>query len=201
MTGSDFALTNPVPVGGQESHQHWPTPRWVVDALIAHGEPRGWWRDAARVLDPAAGEGAILDVWRERGLATRGYEIDPSRAAIARERGHGVATGDALALFRWTEADLGILNPPYGGLAEPFVQRSLAWLTSRPRAQRVCALLRVPFLEPTGDKGALFRAHPPDVLILPRRPKFDGQNGGAAASAWFCWPASESATDRLVWLP
>lgn len=195
----ELVLTSPAAAVG-DSHQFWPTPRWVVDALIAHGEPRGWWPALGTVLDPACGEGAILDVWAERDIDTLGLEIDFARTRVAQERGHRVSCGNALARS-WPAADLCCLNPPYGDLAEPFVQQALRWLAEDRGARRVCALLRVPFLEPTGGKAALFAQHPPDVLILPRRPKFDGQNGGAAASAWFCWPSSASAEDRLVWLP
>lgn len=93
----EFTLTSPVPVGGRESHDHFPTPRFCTEALFEHAhEVCERWPDARSVLDPAAGEGAILDVARKWGFTTYGLELDPVRAEAARARGHQIATGSAL---------------------------------------------------------------------------------------------------------
>lgn len=189
-----FALTSPVPVGGRESHDHYPTPRWCVLALLTQGGPP----PAAGVLDPACGEGAILDVFRERGHNTLGLELDPARAAVAQERGHYVYNNDA-TLFPWPEhADWLVGNPPYS-LALDFAWKAVEWAdwAKAPIPRRVALLLRLSFLEPASGRAVLFQHHPPDVLILPRRPSFDGKATDSTTSAWFCWPG----TGRLVWLP
>lgn len=192
----DFTLTSPVPVGGRESHDHYPTPRFCTELLIDHlALLRPGWRDERpEVLDPAAGEGAILDVWRERRCSTLGLEIDPARADVARSRRHRMDVCDALER-QWPRADLLVMNPPYT-LAETFVRRALAWRLRTPGASLVCALLRLSFLEPAKDRRDLLLQNP-DVLILPRRPAFDGRGTDSITSAWFCWPGR----GQLVWLP
>ena len=193
----EFSLTSPVPVGGRASHDHYPTPRWCTLALITHlAQSHPGWRDELpEVLDPAAGEGAILDVWRERGCSTLGLEIDPTRAEIARTRHHRMDTGDALKR-RWPHADLLVANPPYV-LAEDFVRKALEWRRQTPARPLVCMLLRLSFLEPTKSRRDLLTAYRPDVLILPRRPVFDGRGTDSITSAWFCWPGE----GRIIWLP
>lgn len=197
MSDDTFALTHPV-VGrdGGDKLDFYPTPRACTEALIAHlAQSRPGWRDEPpEVLDPAAGEGAILDVWRERRCPTLGLEIDPVRAETARRRGHLMSVGDALER-PWPRADLLAMNPPYS-LAETFVRRALAWRFRTPGAALACALLRLSFLEPAKGRRDLL-VQGPDVLILPRRPAFDGRGTDSITSAWFCWPGQ----GRLVWLP
>lgn len=196
----DFRLTSPTVVTGRSDLDFFPTPRWCTEALLCHlqrAHDWWWWNTGVReALDPACGEGAILDVCRERGkLATLGYELDPGRAEAARQRGHQVGVGDALERD-WTGASLCVMNPPYLA-AEAFVRKALAWRASTQDNPPIFALLRLSWLEPAGTRGELLRAHPPDVLILPRRPAFDGRGTDSITSAWFCWPG----TGRLVWLP
>lgn len=190
--GPDLVLTSQVPVGGRESHDHYPTPRSAIDALLRVWMPA----PGFTVLDPCCGEGAILDVFRGRGLVTLGIELDPTRAAEAEARGHQVDRGDALgALHPWPEADWLISNPPYT-LAREFAEKAILWSGSR-GPWNVALLLRLSFLEPASGRGDLFRNHPPNVRILPRRPAFDGRGTDSITSAWFCWPG----TGRLMWLP
>lgn len=185
----DFALTSPVAVGGRESHDHFPTPRWVTAWLLAHHRPP----QGALILDPSCGEGELLDVLREAGCRTMGYELDEGRAAEATRRGHPVEVGDALARPWSPEADAIVMNPPYGSEAGRFVQQALTW--SWQTGGRVCALLYLSFLEPSGERGDLFRRCPPSIYVLPRRPKFDGKGTNATGSAWFCWPGD----GRIRW--
>lgn len=201
MTIEDFALTSPVPVGGRESHDHYPTPRWVTEALVRYGDLRGWW-PMGTVLDPACGEGAILDVMQGQALNTLGYEIHEGRAAEAARRGHSVDAGDALARPLWGLCDAIVMNPPYSSEAGRFVHRAVAHMLAG-GCMRVCALLYVSFAEPAADRGGLFREFAPDMLILPRRPKFDGKGTNSTASAWFCWPGTgdRPGEGRILWLP
>jgi hypothetical protein len=191
----ELVLKHPVKVGGRESHDHYPTPRWVIDALWRHGERRGWWSNARSVLEPSCGEGGLLDFCRDKGLSTLGYELHQERGEEARRRGHLVELGDALAR-PWAHADLVIMNPPYGEEAARFVTRGIEWLREQKPGARLCVLLYISFLEPAGDRAAIYRVMPPDVLILHTRPKFDGQDTNRTASAWYCWPG----TGQLRWL-
>lgn len=202
MTDDDFALTSPVPVEGRaRGLDHWPTPRWVTLALVRHAEARGWWERGDHVLDPCCGEGELLDVLHEAGLVTHGLELDRTRATLAMRRGHRLeGIGDAIELpWRHTSPVVGtrfpllVMNPPFSA-AEAFVRRGLA---ERPARGLVLALLRLSWLEPAGERGELFAAHPPDVLVLPRRPRYDGKGHDNVTSAWFVWPG----TGQIVWLP
>lgn len=199
MTVDDFTLTHPVPVGGRASHDFYPTPRWCTAALIDHWQRDRddlWWNRAPQsVLDPACGEGAILDLFAARKMETLGLELDPARAEVAHQRGHKTGTGDALARA-WPRADCCVMNPPYT-LAEAFVRKALEWRNGVPGWPPFFALLRLSFLEPTETRRTLLGAYTPDVWILPRRPAYDGRGTDSVTSAWFRWPGE----GRLVWLP
>lgn len=199
MSDDTFALTSPLVAAGGAS-QHWPTPSWVIERLWAVGERWGWWQGCASVLDPACGEGQILTTLRPRGLRTLGLELDPVRAELARQAGHQVETCDALAAS-WPDADLLIMNPPYGDLAMPFLRAALAW-RERVEGRRVCALYHLSFLDPMGGRAGLFSRTPPDVVHLPRRPKFGTVGTNAIGSAWYCWPGTGGPGEsRNVWAP
>jgi hypothetical protein len=173
------------------SHDHYPTPKWATEALLAHAEAQGWLASGSTVLDPAAGEGAILDVAHQRGHRTHGIELQPQLAAAARRKGHKVRQGDALSV-PWPACDAVITNPPYS-YQEAFLAMALAYAAP---GRRVCALLRLSFLG-SARRADFHRQHPAWVLVLPRRPSFDGQGTDSADSAWFVWPGE----GRLVWLP
>jgi hypothetical protein len=185
----DFFLTSPVPVGGRASHDHYPTPRWCVLALLAQGAPLS----ETSVLDPSCGEGSILDVFREMGCETVGIEMDKQRALAAEDRGHRVEVDDALAC-PWPKAGWLVGNPPYT-LAGEFAGKAAEW--AEREGGRAALLLRLSFLEPASGRGALFKRHRPDVFVLPRRPAFIGRGTDNITSAWFCWPG----TGQLDWLP
>lgn len=189
----EFTLTSPVPVGGRQDGDHYPTPRWCVLALLTQEAPPA----DANVLDPSCGEGAILDVFRERGHPTIGVEIDRDRALAAKARGHYVCHYDALR-DPLPEADWLVGNPPYS-LALDFAWKAAEWTdwAAAPIPRRAALLLRLSFLEPASGRAVLFEQHRPDVLILPRRPAFDGKGTDSTTSAWFCWPGQ----GRLAWLP
>ena len=194
---SDLILTSPVPVGGREDRDHYPTPRACVDALLSRWSVVAY-RDLPQirdVLDPSCGEGSILDVLRERGHQTYGLELDGTRAEIARERGHQAHVADALE-WGWPHVDACLMNPPYSH-AEAFVRKALAWRQTSPGHPEIFALLRLSFLEPTRTRRELLTSYTPDVLILPRRPAFDGRGTDSITSAWMHWPGR----GRLIWLP
>lgn len=151
------------------------TPAWLTRAVLPHLDLPA----RSHVLDPACGDGAILDVVREAGHLTTGYEIDDGRAAIARER-HVVFAYDSLTIASaaW-RADVIVMNPPFRD-AMAFVERAIAC------APVVACLLRLNWL--AGQKRASFwREHPADVYVSPRRPSFTGKGTDATEYAWFVW--------------
>lgn len=147
------------------------------------------------MLDPACGEGAILDAVRDEipGAQTRGIELHEGRARAAGARLE-VIQGDGLEI-EWGSPDLILGNPPYS-LAAEFAWKAAEWAAAG-EGRTAALLLRLSFLEPASGRAVLFERHRPDVLILPRRPAFDGRGTDSITSAWFCWPGR----GQLVWLP
>jgi hypothetical protein len=160
----------------------YPTPAWATLALLSHAEREGWIGPQSEVLDPACGAGSILDVARDLGHATRGLELHAGRAAAARARGHRVRQADALS-EPWPACNAIVMNPPYSH-AEAFI--SLALGVYRGRSRVVCALLRMTFLG-SMQRADFHRANPAQLLVLPKRPRFDGQGNDTSDSVWFCW--------------
>lgn len=114
------------------------TPAWATLAVLRVLDLPA----RSTVLDPACGEGAILEVARTLGHGTVGIELDAERSGRARGQGHFVTMGDALAVETWPgAADAIVMNPPYS-LAMEFVTRAIA--EARPRGLDVAALLRLP---------------------------------------------------------
>lgn len=161
---------------GDES-DFYPTPHWVTRAILPHLPP--FWR----VLDPCAGDGAMLDAIGEsrvehrggirfsdiNGVSLRGFELHEERAAAAVRKGYQVDRRDSLStVIDWGPFDLAILNPPYS-LAEDFVRRAI--FEAKPQRATVAALLRLGFLE-SRERVAFHREHPADVFIFASRPSF-----------------------------
>jgi predicted RNA methylase len=70
---------------------------------------------AYRVLEPSCGDGRILDELAARGCKALGLEIDPTRAAEARAKGHAVVTANFLDQSPVAEFDKVVMNPPFYG--------------------------------------------------------------------------------------
>jgi len=145
-----------------------------------------------RVLEPAAGDGAILRVLLDRGHQKHKLEAVESwrdRAKCCEELGVNTHCGDFLSdeYAPCAEPKLIITNPPYS-LAGEFVKKCLA-IAARTDAL-VCLLLRLRFLE-SKKRARLLARNPPDVYVLVPRPSFtsDGKTD-ASAYAWFVWGVS-----------
>jgi hypothetical protein len=156
------------------------TPEWVIRAILPHLPA------SDRVLDPCCGDGAILEVLRERLGITHisGIELDAPRAELARQRlylSQWLSTLDALAI-EWSCPYLVVMNPPYRH-AEQFVRKALAEVAP---GGSVFALLRVGFMGSL-KRADLWRDHPADVYVLPRRPSFTGGRTDSCDYAWFAW--------------
>lgn len=136
------------------------------------------------VLDPCAGEGAILKVCREAGYLTKGIELDPQRAdECATVASEGCLAADALADSLPWWGDLVVTNPPYR-LALEFIKSYLLWAEGKKEG---AFLLRLNFLG-SQKRASFFKQHPPDVYVLPKRPSFTEDGGTDACEyAWFLW--------------
>lgn len=152
------------------------TPAPVIDAILPH-LPLG-----GDVLDPCAGDGAILARLRAWGVdrsRISGIEIDPVRAAQACE--HADTICDDALHRNWPTVGLILANPPFK-TAHDWAYRTV--MDARHHGGTVALLLRLSFLE-SAVRVAFHRTHPSDVYVLPSRPKFVGRKTDSLTCAWF----------------
>lgn len=166
----------------RRADDYYATPAWCVRAILPHLVRVGLHIPPSGkgdvILDPCAGDGAILrvvrDVWPEATIA--GIELDQVRAESS-----GATCADALAVA-WGRPRLIVTNPPFG-LAMEFVQRALEEVA---RGGTVAMLLRLPWLA-SQRRAEWIRANTPSVYVLPRRPSFTGKGSDATDYGWMVW--------------
>lgn len=154
---------------------YYATPEWVTRLIL----PKLDWHAVESVLDPCAGDGAILRAVLDgarRINELRGIEIDPDRAAAA-----GAECRDAMTT-PWGRPDLVIMNPPFN-LAQSFCERAFSEISP---GGEVAALMRLAMLE-SRSRAGFWAAHPADVYVLGKRPSFTGGGSDSAAYGWFVW--------------
>lgn len=148
--------------GGQRlADDYYATPSFATRAIIPHLN----WIKAKTVLDPCAGDGAILREARSchPEVEARGIELDPVRANKA---GCHCYCMDALTTD-WGSPDITIFNPPFL-LSQEFIDKALR---ERPRGGEVAVLMRLGML--AGQERATFwRFSPADIYVLAKRPNF-----------------------------
>lgn len=149
------------------------TPTWCADIGARIATPDG----TGCVLDPCAGDGALLDAVARRSVTIErwGIELDEVRARASRS-----VHGDAL-LLPWPSCDAVLMNPPFS-LWQPFVEKALAHAPLR-----VVVLLRLGAL--AGQKRAQFWRDAANywgitVHVLSRRPSFTGGGNDSSDYAW-----------------
>ena len=178
----------------RHSDDFYATPPWCTRLLLQTLSLP----DGLRVLEPAAGEGAILReiLAANSRMKVQGIEVDEARW----KRASALCRITHASFLEWrTQAkfDLIVTNPPFA-LAMDFVQASLLVLAEG----GTCGmLLRLNWL--ASMKRAAFLTHYcPDVYVLPRRPSFTGGGTDATDYGWFLWRGpSERATGEVRVLP
>jgi hypothetical protein len=182
---TNHAIGLNLPVNGQQRRKHdaYFTPRWCTDALLESGilDLRG-----KRILEPCAGDGAIVDVLREGGLDVTGRDLNDWGRGWG---GHNFLDG-------MTGFDAVVSNPPFN-MMDSFLDRATA------AAPVVAVLGRTLLVEGKRRRTALWSQRPPShILQLPHRVDFtDGSlsgKGGAFVLAWFIWDGSGRPT-QFVW--
>jgi len=153
---------------------YYQTPEWCAQLGAELAVPTG--ECGGCVLDPCAGDGALLRAVEPRCAITRGFEI---RADLASQS--GVRCCDALEV-RWPFADAILMNPPFS-LWQPFVERAVA-----SESDRVVVLGRLGVLASARRRDwwrSVAKRRGIAVNILSRRPSFtaDGKTD-AADYAW-----------------
>ena len=156
---------------------YYATPAWCVEAILPYLASRGLLDEGRSALEPAAGDGAIVRVLRERTkVRVSMIEIDPDRATQS-----GAECRDFLQ-YEIPGFDLIITNPPYR-LAFEFAKHGLDLLG---RGGALVLLTRLNWLASVKRSGWL-REHTPSVFVLPKRPSFTGQGTDATDYAWLVW--------------
>lgn len=166
---------------------NYPTPSWCVRRILAalRLPPN------ARILEPSAGDGAIIRVVRSMLPRARitGVELrDVPRCPEANAWIHDDFLGVRSTLPSY---DAVIMNPPYSAAFE-FVRGALELSSC------VIALFRLNFLEGS-VRSSWLREHTPSVYVLPQRPSFTGKGTDATAYGWFVWGLHD--TPQLSILP
>ena len=150
----------------RESQDFYETPDWLTKALIPHlrqYQPR-------RVLEPAAGQGAIVRV------------LEQAFPEAVIEQGD-IRTGQDFLTHEYAGPyDLIITNPPYRLVIE-FIRRALAL---RAPHGAVVMLLRVNFLG-SEKRGPWLRVNTPSLYVSSCRPDFTGGGGDATEYGWLVW--------------
>lgn len=165
-------------------HDVYTTPAWCVRALLRRHPALLLLRP---ILEPAAGDGAILRVLLEEGVPPeyiRGIERRPGAAAVCNALWVTTDCGDFLTgdLVR-VRPQLVIGNPPYSQ-AEAFVRLALDLVGSM---GTVAMLLRLGFAA-SQARAEWHRERRPSVYVLPRRPSFiPGGGTDSCDYAWFMW--------------
>jgi len=139
-------------------------------------------------LDPCAGDGAIIKAarmlepdtrWRATELREECAEVLSAIPNCTMEI-KNFLTPSALPAEL---ADVVLMNPPYR-LAQEFVVEAMRM------ARYVVVLLRLNFLG-SDERVEWLRAWPPDVKVLPNRPKFRaGPGTDSIEYAWMVWDST-----------
>jgi len=91
--------------------QYYPTPSAVVDNIVADLYPL----KGQKVLEPSCGDGRFMDALRKAGARVMGIEVDASRAAQSRAKGHSVLVANFLETAPTGDFDRVVMNPPFYG--------------------------------------------------------------------------------------
>jgi len=159
------------------SNDFYPTPAGVTRALTDNCRlPRF-------ICEPCAGNGAITDVLRERPageVLESDIQWNPKDDATTRH--FWETRADRLQREHWAT----VTNPPFNLASKilPLAYEYSPW--------GVAFLLRLSYLEPTGDRAEWLKAHADnlrDVIPISPRPKFrrDSKGSDSVTVAWMVW--------------
>jgi hypothetical protein len=185
----------------------YPTPNWLTEAILPYLPIADDADRNVRILEPAAGNGALLKVLLNRWPNAQYRTVDieymrDRRLPLIPNVDHTL--GDFLTVEPEANCDVIITNPPFRYALE-FIERSFRW--RRNADSWVVMLLRLNFLG-SRKRGKWLRAHLPAIFVTPRRPPFSknkkGQFGTDATEyAWFVWGKGASGltilhTDEVI---
>ena len=172
-----FMLTSPG--AAPREADYFPTPGWCTHVLLdALPPPTG------TVLEPSAGDGAIVRVLAPAGYPVSAVELrEEERPSLLESGAARVTIADWLTEQRAPVPPYSIVtNPPFT-LAREFAEKCC-----QSRAGYVALLLRINVLA-SGPWRFFWEAHrPTDMVLLTSRPSFTGDGKTDACNyAWVIW--------------
>jgi len=163
---------------------HYETEPWVTEVLLRH-------ESFARVWEPAAGKGAIVNVFKMNNIDIIGTDIF--------DYGFGFPVGDFLLTWQNDERDI-VTNPPFAeDLADRFIEHSL--LLTKNFGGRVCMLLRNEF-DCASSRKKIFGQKPfACKIVLTKRPRWIAGTFGSPRHnyAWYIWDWSWGKAPNIIY--
>lgn len=192
-------FTHPLPHGLDEEAKKadfWPTPRSAIESLLDSDPPI----EGSYILEPCAGDGAIVRVLLERGYRVDAVEIRDKEIVKLVAMCGTVLRADFLELSARYLARDHRLIPPFVGLKPlhdadaiitnpPFsIARAFATCCLKIAERYVALLLRMNVLG-SSPWANFWLANPPSAIRpLRKRPSFSGDGKTDACEyGWFIW--------------
>ena len=186
-------------------YDFYPTPKETIDSLMDTLHKYNI-HLGNKILEPCAGDGALIrSIWHP-GAQIQAYDIDESHLAQLRELCdsgdiicYGTRDGLTLTEKEVTSFDTIITNPPFSitqEILEHLLQiRENAPLNSKPK---IIMLQRLGFLG-SQKRHNFWNKYPPDaVWAVSKRPSFTGQGTDAHEYGWFIWGDIKNAPPILA---
>lgn len=167
------------------------TPAWCTEALLSR------WIPVGTVWEPAAGNGAMVDVLNKAGLdviASDIHEYVDLRCDLVISRHDFLTVDPPSGLFSI------VTNPPYQ-LAEEFIRRALK--LTKPRRGSVAMLLRHEF-DCAKTRRDLFDAENfAREIVLTKRPRWFSETATSPRNnfSWFVWDGMHRGPAILEYAP
>lgn len=172
----------------------YPTPPWCTELLMHEYPP-----PTNLVLEPAAGEGGMVDVLGKYGHRVLAIDIQDMVKKNADKSFVQLALHADFLKVKFEQRltwKLSIVtNPPYS-LALEFLDKSFD-----SGAIYIAMLLRLDFLS-SKKRAAFHNSHPLNrLLILGKRPSFTGSGTDRYDYAWFIWDKSNTYKPPRILMP
>jgi hypothetical protein len=170
------------------------TPGWVTRLILPYLP-----QNSSKILEPCAGEGAILRTLRQHYPDSKlfGIEIDPLRHQSLRDQEICDHTWCAdLLTFSYFKADLIITNPPFSIILE-IAQHCL--MLAKENNGTVVLLGKLSYLA-THRRYRFHKENPCDVYVLSQRPSFtEGGTDRAIEYGWFVYHPDCEGKIKVLW--
>lgn len=189
MTAQLFDV-GPAKPRGRAERDFYSTPHDASDVVLP--KLRCLVPGARRILEPSAGDGALLAgiaaTWPRADIIA--IDIEPQHEAVTEANFLG-----RRGCYARNDFDLIIGNPPYS-LAADFIDRALECVRDR---GVVAFLLRHAYFAPAArDELIAHHGVPYRGYLLRKRPRFRGNGSDFSEYSWYVWRKGRRATATIV---